>query len=118
MAYSLNSTSIRRPTRMREDNSTQFAANRVLSGANTRDYFGSNKRVWTLEFDNLNTTDYSTINTIYQSFLSTKATVPFVVTEGNYAISSTNVQVDFLTRGFTIPGSTYLSNCTLILTEA
>lgn len=118
MSYSLNSTTIRRPTRMREDNSTQYAANRTLGGSNTRDYFGNNKRVWTLEFDNLNATDYTTINTLYQAFLTTKAVVPFQISEGNYALGPVNVQVDFLTRSFNIPGSSYLSDCTLILTEA
>lgn len=118
MPYSINSTTVRAPTRMHESNDTQFAANRTLGGTNTRDYFGNNKRVWTMEYDNLNSTDYITIRTIYQNYLSTKTAVPLVITEGLYAVSSTNVHVDFQSRNFTIPGSDYLSDCILILTEA
>lgn len=118
MSYLLNSTSIRRPTRMREDNSTQFAANRTMGGNNTRDYFGTNKKIWTLEYDNLNATDYGIINTLYQLYLTNEAPLPWQITEGLYACGLTNVLVDFQSRQFGIPGSSYLSNNTLILTEA
>jgi hypothetical protein len=118
MSYILNGSTIHRPKRMNVSNSTQFAANRTLNGTNTRDYFGSNKRVWTLEYENLNTTDFGVIDGLYQAFLSTRTVVPFQVSEGNYTVSSTNVQVDLLTRDFSVPGSSYISNCTLILTEA
>lgn len=118
MSYLLNNTTIRRPKRMTVDNSTQYAENRTLNGTIARDYFGSNKRKWTLEFENLNVTDFAIIDALYQSYLSTKTVMPWAVTESNYTVSTTNVQVDFLTRGFTIPGSSYISNCTLILTEA
>lgn len=118
MPFTLSNTAIKSPTRLRVDNSTQVAVNRTLSGANTRDYFGSNKRVWTLEFDNLNTTDFGIIDALYQAYLITEAAVTWIITEGNYATSQTNVFVDFLTRSFQVPGSSYLSDCTLILTEA
>jgi hypothetical protein len=99
-------------------NSTQYAANRTLSGANTRDYFGSNKRVWTLTYTNLNATDFAVIDTLYQLYLSTKTAQAFVISEGNYAVSSTLVLIDFQTRDFSMPGSSYISDGTLILTEA
>jgi hypothetical protein len=118
MSFVLGGTTIKRPSKMNEANSTQYAANRVLSGANTRDYFGSNKRVWTLEFDNLNTTDYTTIQTLYLSYLASGAALTWQVSEGNYTVNQTNVLVDFQTRDFSIPGSSYISTCTLILTEA
>lgn len=118
MSYSLAGTQIRRPTTMHENNNTQFAANRVLSGANTRDYFGDNKRIWTLTYKTLNVNDYNTLYTIYQNFLLNKSPVPLVVTEGNYPVPSMNVYIDFPDRDFSIPGSSYLSDNTLTLTEA
>ena len=118
MSYTLAGTVIRPPTSGGEANSTQYAANRVLSGANTRDYFGSNKRVWSYDYKNLNATDYATLNTIYQNYLSTKSAVTWSVNEGNYIVTQTTVLIDFLSRSFNIPGSSYLSDCTLILTEA
>jgi hypothetical protein len=118
MSYSLNSTTIRRPNSMKQGNNTQYAANRVLSGANTRDYFGSNKRIWVLSYKNLNPSDFATIDTIYQNYLTNGAAVPFAVSEGNLVISSTNVLIDWPERDFGVPGSTYLSDCELTLTEA
>lgn len=118
MAYTLNGTDIRRPSDMEEDNSTQYASNRTLGGANVRDYFGSNKRVWKLDYNNINSTDFTTINSIYSTYLSTQTAVTWEITETNYTVSSTTVHVDFQSRSFNVPGSTYLSNCVLILTEA
>jgi len=118
MAYVLNGTTIRAPSNMTESNSTQMAQQRTLSGAVNRDYFGSNKRVWTLNYDNLNQTDYSTLNTIYQAYLSAGTARTWQVTETNYSVSSTSVHVDIPQRGFTIPGTDYLSNVTMVLTEA
>lgn len=118
MSYILASTTIRRPNGMTEDNSTQVTENRTLSGAVKRDYFGSNKRRWTLDYKNAAKSDYDTINTIYQSYLSTGNPQTFQITEANYTIGSTNVHVDLLSRGFGTKGSSYLSDFTLILTEA
>jgi len=118
MAYILAGTTIRNPHDFDEANSTQVAQNRTLGGSVTRDYFGSNKRVWTLNYENTKVTDFTTINTIYQSYLSTGTAQTWQVTETNYTVSSTNVHIDLLDRGFSIRGSDYLSNFTLILTEA
>ena len=118
MSYILNGSPIRRPNRMQEDNSTQFAANRTLAGTNTRDYFGANKRVWMLEYDNINPTDFTTIQALYQAYLASEVALSWQVTEGNYPVNLTSVLVDLQTRRFTIPGGTYLQATTLILTEA
>ncbi len=118
MSYLLAGSIIRRPLTMEEVNSTQVAQNRTLNGSITRDYFGSNKRVWTLSYENVQPTDYNTINTIYQSYLSTGTTQTWQITETNYTISQTNVHVDLQTRSFKVPGSNYIANFTLILTEA
>lgn len=117
MSFTLAGSAIRRPNNMSEGNSTQYAANRTLSGSNTRDYFGSNKRVWTLSYENINATDFATILAIYQAFLANETAVSWAVTETNYTVTSTTVLVDLVERGFTVPGSSYLSNFDLILTE-
>jgi len=118
MAYTLSGTSIRPPYQMQEHNDTQVAQVRTLSGTVARDYFGSNKRVWTLSYRNTNATDFATINTIYQNYLSTNTVVSWVVDETNYTVSSTNVHVDIRDRNFSTLGTDYLSEFTLILTEA
>lgn len=118
MSFSLGGSTIRSPGSIRETNSTQFAQQRVLSGSVARDYFGSNKRVWELAYSNVLKTDYDTINSVYQTYLSTGNTVAFVSTETNYSISSTNVHVDLQQRDFSVGGSDYISDFILILTEA
>lgn len=118
MAYTLDGTNIRSPHSMSEGNSTQFAQKRTLSGSVRRDYFGSNKKVWTLNYTNTNKTDYDVINTIYQSYLSTGSTKTWVITEANYSVSSTNVHLDLVQRGFSVKGEDYISDFDLILVEA
>jgi hypothetical protein len=118
MSYLLSSTSIRSPLSIDESNSTQVAQNRTLAGTVTRDYFGSNKRVWTLEYRNTKKADYDTINTIYTAYLASGTAVTWSSTETNYTISSTSVHVDLQVRKFSMSGSDYISDFTLILTEA
>lgn len=118
MSYILDSTTIRRPQEIAEGNSTQLAQNRVLSGAISRDYFGSNKRVWQLIYENVKKADYDTIKSIYDSYLSTGNTKTWEITETNYTISETNVHIDLVERGFRVKGSDYLSDFNLVLTEA
>ena len=118
MSYILSGTTIRSPSSFKETNSTQVAQNRTLAGSITRDYFGSNKRVWSLDYTNVNPTDYTTIKTIYNTYLSTANALTWQVTETNYTVASTNVHVDLLERGFSIHGSDYLSDFTLTLSEA
>lgn len=118
MSYLLDSSEIRRPTSFAESNSTQFAQNRTLDGALNRDYFGSNKRVWVLNYNNVKKSDYDTIKTIYDSYLSSGNTKTWAVTETNYTVSQTNVHIDLVERGFGVKGDSYLSNFTLTLTEA
>lgn len=118
MAYLLAGSTIRAPHDFDVANSTQVAQNRTLAGSITRDYFGSNKRIWTLNYENTKTTDFTAIDNIYQSYLTTGTAQTWQITETNYAISSTNVHVDLVQRGFTIRGLDYLSSFTLTLTEA
>lgn len=118
MSYILSGTNIRNPHDFTEENSTQVAQNRTLGGSVTREFFGSNKRIWTLNYQNAKKTDYDTINTIYQAYLSSGTAPTWQVTETNYTVSSTNVHIDLITRGFNIRGSDYLSDFSLILTEA
>jgi len=118
MSYTLNGTDIKAPNTLQENNSTQVAQQRTLSGAIGRDYFGSNKRIWTLSYSNCKKSAYDTINTIYQAYLTSGTAVAWVSTETNYAISATTVHVDLLTRGFSVQGEDYLSDFTLTLVEA
>lgn len=117
MSYLLASTEIRRPNTLEVGSSTQYAQNRALDGSVGRDYFGSDKRVWKLTYETVNPSDYSTINTIYRSYL-TNGVQTWEITESNYTISQTNVHVDLVGRGFSVKGTDYLSDFDLILTEA
>lgn len=118
MAYILNSTTIRSPHSFSESNNTQMAQNRTLDGSINRDHFGDNKRTWTLEYQNVTPSDYNTIKGIYDSYLTDSQAKTFEITETNYTISETNVHVDLVERGFSIRGTSYISDFSLVLTEA
>lgn len=118
MSYLLDSTTIRRPSSLEEVNSTQMAQHRTLDGTVSRDYFGDNKRVWRLAYRNVSPTDYSTISAIYQDYLSSGSTKTWEITETNYDVNQTNVHIDLQQRGFSVKGTTYISDFDLILTEA
>jgi hypothetical protein len=118
MPFLLSATTIKGPISIQESNSTQVAQQRTLGGSISRDYFGSNKRVWTLEYANINPTAFTTINTVYQTYLSTGTAVTWQSTESNYIVASTNVHIDLLVRKFNVRGSSYISDFALILTEA
>ena len=118
MPFVLSGTNLKGPGQISESNSTLVAQQRVLSGAIRRDYFGSNKRIWELTYENVNPTDYTTIYNIYSTYLSTGTTVTWAITEANYTIASINVHVDIQNRSFKVRGSSYISDFTLILTEA
>lgn len=118
MSYLLNSTTIKAPNSMSVENSSQYAQQRTLQGDISRDYFGDNKRVWTLEYTNKQKTDFDTINNIYQTYLSTGTAVTWEVTETNYTVSQTTVHINLDERGFSVGGSDYISDFVLILTEA
>lgn len=118
MSYLLSGSTIKNPQEITERNSTQVAQNRVLSGAITRDYFGSNKRVWILSYRNTKKADYDTIKTIYDSYLSTATAKAWQVTETNYTVAATTVHIDLVEREFSVKGSDYISDFDLILTEA
>lgn len=118
MSYLLAGSAIRSPYQLKETNSTQMAQQRALSGAVARDYFGSNKRVWVLDYQNTKKADYDTINTIYRTYLSTAAAQSWQITETNYAVAATTVHIDLQERGFSVKGTDYISDFSLILTEA
>lgn len=118
MAYLLDGSTIRAPYEIDETNSTQFAQQRTLRGVVGRDYFGLNKRIWTMSYKNTKKADYDTIKAIYTSYLSTATGKTFQSTETNYTITSTVVHLDLIDRKFSIRGSDYLSDFDLILTEA
>lgn len=118
MSYVLSGTTIKAPQGINETNNTQVSQIRTLGGNITRDYFGSNKRQWVMSYKTINNTDFTTINTIYQTYLSTGTTVSWVISETNYTVSSTLVHIDIAQRSFGTLGIDYLSEFTLTLTEA
>lgn len=118
MSYLLDGSTIRAPYEFDETNSTQYAEHRVLSGNISRDYFGSNKRVWSLSFKNTKKADYDVIRAIYNSYLATGSAKTWEVTETNYDVDVTNVHIDLFVRSFSVRGTDYLSDFDLILKEA
>lgn len=118
MSYLLDSTTIRAPHTFTESNSTQMAQHRTLDGSVSRDYLGDNKRVWVLDYNNTNKTDYDVIKAIYDSYLTNATAKTWQVTETNYTIAQTSVHIDLVQRGFNIRGTDYLSDFSLVLTEA
>lgn len=116
--YILDGTPIKRPNSMEEGNSTQTAQLRALNGTVSRDLFGSNKRVWRLEYVNTQKTYYDVIKTIYDAYLSTGDIKTWEVDETNYSFTETEVHVDLVERSFSVKGDSYLSDFTLTLTEA
>lgn len=118
MAYLLDSTEIKNPNTLEVENSTQYAQQRTLQGSIGRDYFGDNKRVWKLEYSNKQKTDFDTINNIYQTYLSSGTAVTWEITETNYTVSETTVHLNLDARSFSVGGADYISDFTLILTEA
>jgi hypothetical protein len=118
VSYLLESVPIRNPHEFDESNSTQYAQHRTLDGSIGRDYFGDNKRIWRLNYNSTKKTDYDTIKALYDSYLSSGTALTWEITETNYTISETNVHVDLQSRGFSIKGEDYISDFTLVLTEA
>lgn len=118
MSFVLDGTSLRRPASIDEFNSTQMAQHRTLDGTVSRDYFGSNKRVWTLAYENTNPADYAIIKAKYTAYLANAVALTWEITETNYTVAQTTVHVDLRDRGFRVKGSDYLSDFDLILTES
>lgn len=118
MSWILGGSTIRRPSSVTESNNTQYAQQRTLRGAVGRDYFGLNKRVWKLTYRNCTKTDYDTIYAIYNSYLTLGTAKSFQVTDANYTIASTTGHLDMPERGLAVPGSSYISDFVLTITEA
>lgn len=118
MSYVLSGSNIRAPHSFTEENSTQVAQNRTLDGTIRRDYMGTNKRRWILEYQNTKIADYAAIKAIYDSYLSTATAKAWQVTESNYTVAATTVHVDLVERSFSVRGEDYISDFTLTLTEA
>lgn len=116
MSWTLGGSTIRRPSAASETNNTQYAQQRTLQGSIGRDYFGSNKRVWKLTYKSCTKTDYDTIYAVYSSYLSTGSVKAFVVNDTSYTVSA-NVHIDMPERGLSTPGSDYISDFVLTLTE-
>lgn len=117
MSFILAGSQIKNPQEISESNSTQVAVQRTIRGRVNRDYFGDNKRVWKLRYQNIKGSDYTVIAAIYASHLATGAAQTWQVTETNYTIAQTNVHVDLPDRDFSVRGDSYISDVELTLTE-
>jgi hypothetical protein len=118
MAYLLDSTTIRSPMNIEEQTIDQYAQQKTLSASVNRDYFGSTKRIWMFDYANTKPADYTTIKTIVDSYKSTATAKTFESTESNYTIAQTRVHLDLVRRSFSVRGTSYISDFTLIMTEA
>lgn len=118
MSFLLDGTTLRAPHSIQESNSTMMAQHRTLDGSVSRDYFGDNKRIWSLSYQSTKKADFDTINTIYQAYLGDELPVTWQVTETNYTVSSIDVHVDLRVRDFSVKGTNYISDFELVLTEA
>lgn len=117
--YALNGSTIKAPNSIAETvDNVQYAQQRTLQGTIGRDYFGDNKRIWKLSYQNIPKASYDTIKSVYDSYVSTGTAVSFESTETNYTIASTNVHINIDTRGFSVGGEDYISSFSVILTEA
>lgn len=117
MSYLLDATTIRRPMNIEELTVDQYAQQKALSGAVGRDYFGSTKRIWALDYVNTQPIEYQTIKTIVDDYKSTGTAKNFESTESNYLIASTDCHLDLTKRNFSVGGTDYISDFTLIITE-
>lgn len=115
VAYVLGGISIQPPHRFSEANDTLYAENRVLEGDINRDFFGENKRVWDLEYENLNPEDSAIIKALYYDYLDSGETKTWEVTGDNYFITETSVHIDLPDR--TIHPA-YITSFVIRLTEA
>lgn len=115
--FILGGVTIRSPMALTEVSSTLYAENRVARGSNNRVYYGKNKRIWSLQYDNLNVTDYAIIKSLYDLYLSTNSALTFEYHGYKYAFTQTTVHVDLVQRELPNTGIHYLSTFTLVLTE-
>lgn len=103
---------------MTENNSTLYAQIRPLPGNVNRDFFGGNKRSWTLQYKNLKPTDYAMLKATYDRYLSDGQTITWRVTGDHYSVAQVLVHVDMPVRVFDTRGNSYISDVDLTLTEA
>lgn len=118
MAYLLNGSEIKRPSEIQERDSKQYAQHKTLDATVSRDSFGSAKRIWVLTYKNCNAADYNIIKTIRDTYRSNDTVISWESTESNYTIAETWVHIDMDNRVIGVPGSDYLSDFSVTLTEA
>lgn len=121
MAFVLAGTEIRSPISIEERTTERYAQVQTLDGRIHRDYYNSlvgSKRVWVLAYRNTQPSEYDTIKTIYETYKNTDTVQTWEITEANYTVAQTNVHLDLIERKFGTPGSDYISEFELVLTES
>lgn len=117
MSYLLDGSTIKSPNNIEELTQDLFVQQTALNNTRSRDYMGDTKRTWALDYVNTKKADYDTMKTIWDSYKATAAGKSFQSTETNYTIAATTVHIDLTRRRFSVGGSDYISDFTLILTE-
>lgn len=116
--FVLDGLTIRAPSVFRELSDKLYVQQRPLTGSFNRKYYGDSKRTWELEYTNLKRVDYLNLKAIYDSYLSTGSTKPFVMTGSAYSgMVATNVHVDLIAIGYPNTGIHYLPSFKLVLKE-
>lgn len=117
IAYILNGITIPMPHHISEENGTQYVQHRVIEGDINRDFFGNNKRVWTLQYRNSKKTNYDVIKSIYDHYLTSGQFATWEIQGDNYSVSETNVHIELPERHFSTAGRSYISDYELTLLE-
>lgn len=112
MAFLLNSQTLARPQSVTDEPVEVAITHTTISGTAKRDISARKKR-YILRYENISKSDADTILAIY----NLKAVVKFEMTETNLTVSERDVLVDLSIRDYGVPGTSYLSNFNLILTE-
>lgn len=115
--YILGGVTIKSPASLIEANQTQALLYRTLQGTWNKDLFGSNKRIWSLRYENVSEDDYMGIFGKYEIAIQTGQPITWEIIQENYPIAETSVYVDMTERDF-YKGESYYSTFNLILTEA
>lgn len=109
--------SIKRPNELVESRLPVMALQRTMAGSVATDQLNTGNRVWELTYRDVLKSDFDTINDIYQEYLGRDFTMSFQVIQSNYVVPRVQVHIDLQVRSFSVGGSSYLSNFSLILTE-
>ena len=112
MSYILESQTIARPQEISKEPVEVSSTHTTIGGVSKRD-ITSRKYRYILKYRGISKSDADTIMAIY----ALKDIVTFESTEPTFTVSQRDVLVDIAPREYRFPGTSYLSDLDLILTE-